>query len=155
MTKYAKNTTVSADRSKAEIERTLDRYGVDKFMYCRSPAGAGIAFSCKGRTIKLNVPLPKRDEFRPNKTGELAWEKECRRLWRVLLLSIKADLEAIESGLKTFEDVYLALHVLAGRLDCRAEHSRKSWRNGNIGRNAEVVDVVKGGETRTAQTGTV
>lgn len=108
MAKYANNTTVSADRSKAEIERTLIRYGVDEFMYGRSRAGAGIAFTFKGRTVKLNVPLPKRDDFRPNKAGEMAWEKECRRLWRVLLLWIKANLEVVESGLITFEDIFLA-----------------------------------------------
>ncbi len=108
MTKYASNTTVSADRSKAEIERTLIRYGVDEFMYGRSAAGAGIAFTFKGRTIKLNVPLPKRDEYKSTKTGEMDWEKECRRLWRVLLLWIKANLEVVESGLITFEDVFLA-----------------------------------------------
>ena len=86
----------------------LDRYGVDAFMYGRSAAGAGVGFTFKGRTVKLNVPLPKRDDFTPNRTGELAWEKECRRLWRVLLLWIKANLEVVESGLITFEDVFLA-----------------------------------------------
>ena len=108
MAKYARDTTVSADRSKAEIEKTLIRYGVDEFMYGRSASGAGIAFTLKGRTVKLNVPLPKRDDFRPNKTGEMAWEKECRRVWRVLLLWIKANLEVVESGLITFEDIFLA-----------------------------------------------
>ena len=108
MTQYAKNTSVSVDRSKAEIERTLDRYGVDAFFYSKSASGAGIGFTFKGRTIKLNVPLPDRKEYRDNKTGEANWEKECRRLWRVLLLRIKGDLEAVESGLITFEDVFLA-----------------------------------------------
>ncbi len=112
MAKYAQNTSVSADRSKAEIERTLIRYGVDEFFYGRFAKGAAIGFTFKGRSVKLNVPLPARKQFRDNKAGEASWEKECRRLWRVLLLSIKADLEAIESGLKTFEDVYLAYTCL-------------------------------------------
>ncbi len=108
MSSYASNTTVSADRSKAEIERTLIRYGVDEFMYGRSTAGAGIAFTFKGRTVKLNVPLPKRADYKSTRAGELLWEKECRRLWRVLLLWIKANLEVVESGLITFDDVFLA-----------------------------------------------
>jgi hypothetical protein len=112
MAKYASNTTVSADRSKAEIERTLIRYGVDEFFYGRSASGAGIGFTFKGRTIKLNVPMPSRNDYRDNKAGEDDWNRERRRLWRVLLLSIKADLEAIDSGLKTFEDVYLAYTCL-------------------------------------------
>lgn len=106
--KYAKNTTVPAGRSKAEIERTLDRYGVDAFYYGKSAAGAAIGFTYKGRAIKLNVPVPDRNEFRANKTGDASWEKECRRVWRVLLLWIKANLEVIEAGLVTFEDVFLA-----------------------------------------------
>ncbi len=108
MTQYAKNTTVSAGKSKAEIERTLLRYGCDEFFYGRSATGAGIGFTFKGRSIKLNVPLPDRKEYRDNKTGEANWEKECRRLWRVLLLWIKANLEVVESGLITFEDIFLA-----------------------------------------------
>lgn len=108
MAKYASNTTVSADRSKAEIEKTLLRYGVDEFFYGRSANGAGVGFTFKGRTIKLNVPLPDRQKYKANKTGDANWEKECRRLRRVLLLWIKANLEVVESGLITFEDIFLA-----------------------------------------------
>lgn len=108
MAKYAKNTTVSADRSKAEIERTLIRYGVDEFFYGRSATGAAIGFTYKGRAIKLDVPLPDRQEYKANKTGDANWEKECRRVWRVLLLWIKADLEVVKLGRITFEDIFLA-----------------------------------------------
>jgi hypothetical protein len=33
MARYASNTDVPSDRSRAEIERTLVRYGADEFMY--------------------------------------------------------------------------------------------------------------------------
>ena len=109
MAQYAKNTTVSADRSKAEIERTLIRYGVDEFFYGRSATtGAAIGFTFKGRAIKLDVPLPDRQEYKANKTGDANWEKECRRVWRVLLLWIKANLEVVDLGRITFEDIFLA-----------------------------------------------
>ena len=34
MTKYAAQTEVTSTRSRDEIERTLERYGADQFMYC-------------------------------------------------------------------------------------------------------------------------
>lgn len=40
MTTYASQTTVSPDRSRAEIERTLSRYGATGFMYGWSDRGA-------------------------------------------------------------------------------------------------------------------
>jgi hypothetical protein len=33
VSKFAENTSVSAERSRAEIEKTLRRYGADQFMY--------------------------------------------------------------------------------------------------------------------------
>ena len=33
MTRYAEKTSVASDRSRAEIEKTLVRYGADQFMY--------------------------------------------------------------------------------------------------------------------------
>ena len=108
MAKYASNTTVTTDRSKAEIERTLMRYGCDEFHYGRSTDGAAIGFIYKGRKIKLDVPLPDRQEYKANKTGDAQWEKECRRVWRVLLLWIKGNLEVVALGRITFEDIFLA-----------------------------------------------
>lgn len=125
MARYAKNTSVSADRSKAEIERTLIRYGVDEFIYGRQIKGACIGFTFKGRTIKINVPLPSRDEYRDNRTGELNWEKECRRLWRVLLLWVKANLEVIESGMMTFEDIFLSQTCLPSGITVSQELQHK------------------------------
>lgn len=106
--RYAEKTRVPIGRSRDEIERTLVRYGSDTFFYGSSNRGAAIGFKYKGRVIKYNIPLPKRTDFRETKTGEQNWERECRRLWRVLLLAIKAKLELVDSGLTTFEDEFLA-----------------------------------------------
>lgn len=108
MAKYAATTSVPVSRSKTEIENTLMRYGCEKFFYGVSTKGTGIGFTFKNRDIKLNIPLPDRDEFRQNPTGEKKWKQEQRRHWRILLLWIKANLELIETGLITFEDVFLA-----------------------------------------------
>ena len=44
MSRYAKNTSVSTERSKAEIEKTLKRYGVEEFFYGTGTRGDGIGF---------------------------------------------------------------------------------------------------------------
>lgn len=41
----------------------------------------------------------------------LAWEQGCRQRWRALALVIKAKLEAVESGITTFEEEFLA-HIV-------------------------------------------
>ena len=108
MSKFAENTRVPVGRSRDEIERTLQRYGADGFYYGSDSSGAAIAFKYQNRAIKFNLPLPKRDDFRSTKTGEQDWERAVRRLWRVLLLALKAKLELVDSGLTSFEDEFLA-----------------------------------------------
>ena len=105
---YAENTKVSIGKSREEIERTLMRYGADEFFYGTSPKGDGVGFKYKGRPIKIGIPLPKRDEYKSTQAGEKNWEREKRRLWRVLLLALKAKLELIDSGITSFEDEFLA-----------------------------------------------
>lgn len=43
---------------------------------------------------------------------ETAWEQACRQRWRALNLAIMAKLEAVESGITTFEEEFLAHLVL-------------------------------------------
>lgn len=42
------------------------------------------------------------------RAAELAWEQACRAQWRALALVIKAKLEAVESGISTLEEEFLA-----------------------------------------------
>ena len=123
MGRYAESTTVPADRSRAEIERILHRYGADDFLYGTSRAMAGIRFSMNGRQIKFVLPLPDRDspEFtrtpggkreRSEEQAYKAWEQAIRQRWRALALVIKAKLEAVETGVTTFEQEFLAHTVL-------------------------------------------
>lgn len=114
MSNYASETRVPIERTKTEIERTLMRYGADGFYYGTATKGASIGFKYKNRVVKLNIPLPEREKFSSNQSGEIAQQKEFRRLWRVLLLWLKASLELVDSGLVTFEDVFLAQTCLPG-----------------------------------------
>ena len=114
MAKYAANTKVPVERSKVEIERTLNRYGIEEFFYGTSPCGDGIGFKHNGRTIKFGIPRPDRKKFRDNQAGETDYKRAVRQRWRILLLGIKAKLELVDAGLTTFEDEFLAQTCLQG-----------------------------------------
>lgn len=122
--KFASETTVPVDRSKAEIERLLARYGAEKFASGWSSEGAVIYFEANARKIRFELPLPTKDDpkFRRTASGRArhggkeaafrAWEQECRQRWRALALVIKAKLEAVESGIAEFEEEFLSHIVL-------------------------------------------
>lgn len=114
MGKYAANTKVSVAQSRTEIERILNRYGIEEFFFATSVRGDGIGFSYKSRTIKFGIPLPKRNDFKPTQSGEQDWKREVRRLYRVLVIALKAKLELVDAGLTTFEDEFLAQTCLTG-----------------------------------------
>jgi hypothetical protein len=123
MTRYAADTSVSTDRSRAEIEATLRRYKADQFGYATNARGATVMFSMGGRHIRFVLPLPdpQAREFthtpakglpRTSAEAERAWEQACRQRWRALALVIKAKLEAVTAGITTIEDEFLAHTVL-------------------------------------------
>lgn len=125
MTRYAERTEVASDRSRAEIERTLARYGCDAFVYGWEGNRAMIAFRMKGRRIQFELPLPdkrsKEFQFTPAKglrrtpeQAQTAWEQATRQRWRALALYVKATLEAVEAGIVTMEDAFLAWTALPG-----------------------------------------
>lgn len=116
MTTYAKQTTVSPEKSRGEIEATLTRYGASKFMYGWQGDQAVIAFEAHGRRIRFILPLPHSIERGPKgrrlKNPKQALERETRQRWRALALCIKAKLEAVESNIATFEDEFLPYTML-------------------------------------------
>lgn len=118
---YAENTSVPVDRSKAEIERTLSRYGAEGFMYGIKRDRALVAFEAHGRHVRFMLPMPDQDDaaFSRTPTGRKrkgdalnsAYEQEIRRRWRALALAIKAKLEAVDTGITEFDEEFLA-HIV-------------------------------------------
>jgi hypothetical protein len=107
---YAEGTSVPIDRSKAEIERLLTRYGATSFASGWSNDVATLLFEAKGRRIRFELPMPDAKRW----PHEERRAQESRRRWRCLALVIKAKLEAVESGLVEFEEEFLAHIVLPG-----------------------------------------
>ena len=118
--KYASKTSVSSEKSRAEIEWVLKRYGADEFAYMSKPGKAAIAFKVQNRSIRMIVPLPDPKNFELSPSGRdwgvdrglKAWEQACRQRWRALALVVKAKLEAVESGVATFEQEFLPYTLL-------------------------------------------
>lgn len=106
--KYAEQTKVPVSRSRDEIEDTLRRYGVTAFAFgWASNSNAMIQFEYRGRNVKMEVNLPKGDP------ESVAYQRSERQRWRVLVLFVKAQLEAVEVGIASFEEVFLPWTLLA------------------------------------------
>ena len=122
MRRFAEKTSVSVDKSKAEIEALLTRYGATAFMSGSNQAEAVIAFEMKERKIMFRLQLPNkqdrqfthtigRGKLRKPQDALAEWEQGCRSRWRALALAIKAKMEAVEVGIMTFENEFMA-HIV-------------------------------------------
>lgn len=117
---YASQTEVPVDRSKAEIERTLQRYGASDFASGWKAGRALMQFSMMERHIRFILPLPTVDQFKKSEKGRArtdaqaftAYEQACRQRWRALLLCIKAKLESAQSGIEAFETAFMGQIVM-------------------------------------------
>jgi hypothetical protein len=126
--RYAEHTDVSMEKSKAEIEATLRRYGATAFAHGWNATEAVIGFEIAHRQIRMHLPLPDRKDKRfteiqinqskyhvrqaTREQAEKRWEQACRQSWRALALVIKAKLEAVAAGITTVEQEFLAHIVL-------------------------------------------
>lgn len=130
--RYAENTSVDSAASRAEIERTLTRYGATSFSYGWEEGRAAIAFTAKGRQVRFILPMPDRDARQFTHTRERGtprkpeaaareYEQAVKQRWRALALVVKAKLEAVEAGIVTFEEEFLAHMVLPNGRSVYAE----------------------------------
>lgn len=111
MSKFAAKTRVSPERSKAEIEGALRRYGADQVVSGWSDdGGILLAFRLRGRAVKFTHVLPQAKDFQtPRQHEQAVWQR-----WRAILLWIRAQLEWIELGERSVEEVFLPWLVLPG-----------------------------------------
>lgn len=100
--RYASETDVSPEKSRAEIERTLRRYGAAGFAYGWSGRDAMIGFEAHGRQIRIRISLPSLDDVKLSPRGRRrssvsiqasALEKATRQCWRAMALVVKAKLD--------------------------------------------------------------
>lgn len=125
---FAEHTTVDVSKTRGEIESLARKHGATQFGSGWSTGGeAGITFVIKDRRVQFRLAMPtgtekaiadkarrmSRRNWGPPDADKLKLcvAAEERRLWRCLLLAIKAKLEIVASGIATFEEEFLA-HVV-------------------------------------------
>lgn len=117
--RYAQGTTVGVDVTQQEISSTLRRYGADGVVVGWEGRRAILRFRFGRRVMRFDLVLPAPDDpaFARTPSGrarrsaaeaKAAYEAEVRRVWRVLLMVIKAKLEVVQLGLTTVEEEFLA-----------------------------------------------
>src|SRR5947209_19504218 len=101
---YAKRTTVPADRTRLQIEDMMRKRGATQFFTGADKDRAILAFRIQGRHMRFVLPL-----------GDTRSKQQIMARWRALWLVIKAKLEAIDIGITTVEEAFLAETVLPDR----------------------------------------
>lgn len=131
MRRYAENTTTPVASTRAEIRRLLENYGADQFaeMEDRAEGTHSMIVRIKGKYYKFAATRPDPEEFRqikgswqtrPLEEMRKKAEQEYMRRWRVLLLLLKAKLEASagddtdQEGEATFRREFLPYALVDG-----------------------------------------
>jgi hypothetical protein len=114
---YAAESKVPVSRSREHIERMLRRYGATGFAFAMEPGRAMIGFQTDERRIRFVLPIPRNAQ-----ESQKDYEQKERSRWRALLLSITAKLEAVESGIETFDSAFMS-HIVMPNGQTMAEHS--------------------------------
>lgn len=117
---YARETTVTPEKTRAEIEALLKRHGATQFGTGWSGERHLITFRLRDRAIRLTLIVPTAETYTEDAAGRwiphnrraTAAAAEERRRWRVMLLMLKAKLEAVASGVVTLEDEFLGYTIL-------------------------------------------
>lgn len=121
--RYAQETEVTVEKSQAEIRRILKRYGANEFVSGESPYHVMTGFKIKGLFIRITITLPdpNSEEFAWTKVKhqrrtpgqqQVAYDQAVRQRWRALRLIIQAKLEAVEMGITTLEQEFMAFTLL-------------------------------------------
>lgn len=102
---YAEGTVVTAEKSRAEIEKVLAKYGAkNRLVFTNDDAGEiQVSFEIAGKRVLMSRNLPSAQDrkmsrdtkgyTRTAKQTEAAVDKETRRRWRAMLLKVKVRLE--------------------------------------------------------------
>ena len=120
---YVRGASVSCSASQAEIRDMLTASGARGLQFVSVQGNAGITFSSADRRFRMVLPLPAPspgtpdlDPLRPESSDSesKAAQDAARHRWRQLSLLIRAKLEAVDAGIVTFDEEFLAYVVMPG-----------------------------------------
>lgn len=98
--RFAEDTKVPTSQSQDAVKKLLKVAGSDQIAVYEAADKSAVAFRIDGRFYRITVPV-----VAGTKIGA---DQEERRAWRLLLLLIKAKLEAVREGATTIEREFLA-----------------------------------------------
>lgn len=121
-------TAVPVEKSQGQIRKLLSGAGASRLAFGeeRDDDGirwAAVTFVVGAHAIRLRVPLKKVSEREVNdkhyrsrtktkdQCRDALYEQEEKRIWRVLAWNLKARMVAVDEGVETFEEAFLA-HLL-------------------------------------------
>jgi hypothetical protein len=121
-TLYAEGTTVAVSKTVEELRRLLTGKGATEVRVGFEPGGGRVLFELKGHPVFFEVVVPPKTDRRfthdhnrrprPQAAVDKARDLEERRLWRVLLGALKMKFAAVEGGLLSLEQEFLAHYVV-------------------------------------------
>lgn len=122
---FAADTDVPVERSRAGIEKLLDSYQCRKFSsgIDRAVGKAALQFELSNRLLRFeidwpiaiaNLSEPWRKRWNATRSRDVAkfLAQVERQRWRAMHLVIKAKLEAVSSGVATFDEEFMPYIVL-------------------------------------------
>lgn len=137
--KFAEGTTVAAGKTRIEIEDLLKKAGGTSFMHAQKPGLAMLQFNLRMRIIRFTLKVP----------DEATQAAEHRRVWRVLLLTLRAKLESVrDETVETFEEAFLAQTVPPDGGATVAERMLPQLRDAYAGRAPQMFLTLPSGPTR-------
>lgn len=103
--RYAERTKVPVERSRTEIEAMLSKHGCDSTAVFNDRQGVWFAFTHSKRAYRIGIVMPQ--------AGTTGDDQERRRRMRSLALYIKARLNAVEDGIKSFDAEFMPERMVA------------------------------------------
>lgn len=97
--RFAQDTSVPVDRTQGEVKTRLRAAGADQIAVYEAGDQSSVAFRIAGRFYRITLPMA---------TNAKDAAQDERRAWRLMLLLMKAKLEAIREGATTIEREFLA-----------------------------------------------
>jgi hypothetical protein len=108
-------TSIRPEKTQADISHELVKYGIRNIQHTQIEKGFSVAFqavvegSDKPITIRIDMPYDENQDHE----DRIGWVEQ-RRLYRALYWYVKSMLEAWDSGVKTFAEIFLPHIVLPG-----------------------------------------
>jgi len=109
--KYAEHTSVPIGRSQEDLRQLVMGRGATGWALGEDEGRAVVQFRLAGRVLRFKLSMLRKltdFEVKRGQKPSRVDAREERRLWRSLVMAVKAKLVIAEDGIETFDEVFLA-----------------------------------------------